>query len=99
MPTTITTRVEDEIVREIDKVAEAEAVDRSSIIRRFLIKAVEEWKIRKTLEDYEKGKLTLWQAAKKCDISLWEMIDKVRERQAGVPYSLDELKEDLKGLK
>ncbi len=52
----------------------------------------------KALKDYEKGKVTLWQAARKCGISVWEMIDKAKEKRTHVPYGLDELKEDLKGL-
>lgn len=99
MPTTITTRVEDEIVKEIDRIAAAEAIDRSSVIRKFLTSSLEEWKIGKSLEDYEKGKVTLWQAARKCGISLWEMIDKAKEKRTHVPYGLDELKEDLIGLR
>ena len=98
MPVTVTTRVEDEVVKDLDKIAAAEAIDRSSVIRKFLTRSLEEWKIGKSLEDYEKGKVTLWQAAKKCSLSLWEMIDKAKEKQAHVPYDLDELKEDLKGL-
>lgn len=98
MPTTVTTRVEDEVVRDLDRIAAAEAIDRSSVIRKFLTISLEEWKIGKSLEDYEKGKVTLWQAARKCGISLWEMIDKAKEKRTHVPYGLDELKEDLKGL-
>jgi metal-responsive CopG/Arc/MetJ family transcriptional regulator len=49
MATTITTRVEDILVKDIDKIAQEEALDRSSIIRRFLIKALKEWKIQKFL--------------------------------------------------
>ena len=98
MPVTVTTRVEDDVVRDLDRIAAAEAIDRSSVIRRFLTGSLEEWKIGKSLEDYEKGKVTLWQAARKCGISLWEMIEKAKEKRTHVPYGLDELKEDLKGL-
>ena len=98
MPVTVTTRVEDEVVKDLDRIAAAEAIDRSSVIRRFLTSSLEEWKIGKSLEDYEKGKVTLWQAARKCGISLWEMIDKAKEKRTHVPYGLDELREDLKGL-
>lgn len=95
MPITITTRVEDQIVKEIDRVATMEAIDRSAVIRKFLIKAVKEWKIQKNLEDYEKGKITLWQAARKCGMPLWEMIEEVKTREIHVPYTLEDLREDL----
>ena len=98
MPVTVTTRVDDELVRMIDEVAKSEGMDRSTVIRRFLSQAVKDWLIERSLEDYEHGRLTLWQAARKCGLSLWEMIEEVRAREIRVPYTLEDLKEDLKGL-
>ena len=98
MPATVTTRVEDELLKVIDEIAEREGMDRSTVIRRFLHKAVRDWLIEKSLEDYELGKLTLWQAAARCGLSLWEAIYEVKKREIRVPYTLEELREDLKGL-
>jgi len=98
MPITITTRVEDSVVYDIDRVAKIEAMDRSTVIRRFLIKSMHEWKIEQALEEYEQGKITLWQAARRCDISLWEMIEEVKKRTIHVPYTLEALKEDIEAL-
>ena len=98
MPVTVTTRVEDDLAEAIDEVAKREGMDRSTVIRRFLSKAVRDWLIERSLEDYEAGKLTLWQAAAKCGLSLWEMIDEVKKREVHVPYTLEDLREDLKDL-
>ncbi len=98
MPVTFTTRVGEELAKVIDEVARREGMDRSTVIRRFLMKAVKEWLIERSLEDYEQGKVTLWQAAARCDVSLWEMISEVKKREIHVPYTLEELREDLKGL-
>ncbi|MBI2574373.1 UPF0175 family protein [Candidatus Woesearchaeota archaeon] len=98
MASTITTRLDDTVVREIDKVAAVEAIERSAVIRKFLIRAVKDWKIQKSLEEYEKGRITMWQAAKKCGVSIWEMIDEAKARLIHVPYGSSELKEDIKGL-
>ena len=98
MPVTVTTRVDDDLARMIDEVAEREGMDRSTVIRRFLSKAVREWLIERRLEEYEHGRLTLWQAARSCGLSLWEIIEEVKAREIRVPYTLQELKEDLKGL-
>jgi predicted HTH domain antitoxin len=96
MPITVTTRVEEELVKIIDGIAKREGMDRSTVVRRFLLKAVKDWLIEKSLEEYEEGRLTLWQAARKCGLSLWEMVEEVKKRRVHVPYSLEELKEDLK---
>jgi len=99
MPVTVTTRVEDDLAKLIDEVAKAEGMDRSTVIRRFLSKAVKDWLVEKSLEDYEQGRLTLWQAATRCGLSLWEIMDLAKKREVHVPYTLEELREDLKGLK
>ncbi len=98
MPVTVTTRVEDDLAQAIDQIARKEGMDRSTVIRRFLSSAVRDWLIEKSLEEYEEGKLTLWQAAKKCGLSLWEMVEELAHRTTHVPYRLEDLKEDLKGL-
>ncbi len=98
MPITVTTRVKDELVQAIDHVAGEEAIERSAVIRKFLIKSVQEWKVQKFLDEYEQGKITLWQAAKRCDLSLWEMMEETKKRRVHLPYGIEELKEDLQVL-
>jgi predicted HTH domain antitoxin len=98
MPTTLTTRVEDDLAKIIDKVSKEEGMDRSTVIRRFLMKAAKDWLIEKSLQEYEEGRITLWQAARKCGLSVWEMMDEAKRREIHVPYTLAEFKEDLKGL-
>jgi len=98
VPVTVTTRVGEELAKIIDSIAKSEGMDRSTVIRRFLLRAVKDWLIEKSLDEYEEGKLTLWQAAEKCGLSLWEMINEVKKREIHVPYTLEELKEDLKAF-
>ena len=98
MPVTYTTRIEEDLAKVIDEVSKEEGMDRSTVIRRFLMKAVKEWLIERSLEDYEQGKVTLWQAAERCGLSLWEIIIEARKREIHVPYTLKEFREDLKGL-
>ena len=98
MPITITTRVENDLVQEIDQIAFEEAIDRSSVVRKFLILSLKQWKIDKSLQEYEQGKMTLWQAAQDCGISLWEMITEVQKRGIKVPYTIDDFKDDLKTI-
>jgi len=98
MPVTLTTRVNDELAKLIDEIAKQEGMDRSTIMRRFLSKAVGDWLIERNLKDYEEGKITLWQAAERCGLSLWEVVSEVKKREIHVPYSLEDLKEDIKSL-
>lgn len=98
MPVTITTRVEEPLAKEIDEIVKRELTDRSTVIRRLLAKGTKEWQIERAMQDYEEGKITLWQAAETCGMSLWEMIEEVKKKRVHVPYTLDDLKEDLVAL-
>jgi predicted HTH domain antitoxin len=98
LPVTFTTRIEEDLAKVIDEVSKEEGMDRSTVIRRFLMKGVKEWLIERNLEAYEQGKVTLWQAAKACDLSLWEMTLEAKKRGTHVPYTIEEFNEDLKGL-
>jgi len=98
MPITLTTRVDDDLAKLIDEVAKREGMDRSTVMRRFLSEAAREWLISRALKDYEEGRITLWQAATRCGISLWEIITEAGKRRTKVPYTVDELRQDLKAL-
>jgi len=50
------------------------------------------------LKEYEEGRLTLWQAAKKSGITLWEMVEEKKKSVAHTPYSFDDVREDLEAL-
>jgi len=98
MAKTITTRLDDEYVKIIDDLAAQKGVDRSALLRSFLISALKEHTIRNSLELYESGKMTLWEAARQCDLSLWEMIREVEQRHIHSSYDLKELEKDLRSL-
>ena len=49
MPVTITTRVDDDIVKRIDAIAKEEAGDRSTAIRKLLPKGGKEWMVPKSI--------------------------------------------------
>jgi len=98
MPVTVTTRLEEDLAETIDRIAKDEGMDRSTVIRRFLQKSVKDWLIQENLDKYQEGRQTLWQAAERSGLTLWEMVEEARKRGAQVPYTIEELKEDLKGL-
>lgn len=98
MPITVTTRIEEGLAKLIDQIAKKEGMDRSTALRRFLLKAAKKWLIEESLKDYEEGKITLWQAAKRCELSLWEMIEEMKKELIHAPYTLEDLKKDIRDL-
>jgi len=98
MAKTVTTRIDDQYVNKIDEMAAKKGIDRSALLRLFLVNSLREQTIRDSLEDYQSGTITLWEAAQQCNLTLWEMINEVEKGHIYVSYDLRDLKRDLMAL-
>lgn len=99
MGETVIIRVDDETAKEIDFFAKQEKLDRSTITRRLLAKALEEKKLEYALERYKKGEITIGKAAEIVKKDLREMMIIPSKRQIPFQYSLKELREDFEAAK
>jgi predicted transcriptional regulator len=98
MAKTVTTRLDDEYLRQIDELAARKGVDRSALLRSFLIQALRDQTISDSLKHYTEGKITLWEAAEQCNLTLWEMIQEVEQRGIKASYDIREMEKDLHTL-
>ena len=99
MASTISVRLESNILKDLDKVENKWQTDRSEAIRRLLINAVKNWKIKDALERLKERKITISEAAKDAEVSLWEMIDLAKHENIDwIEYNKEDLKRDLKLL-
>ena len=98
MAKTVTTRLDDEFVDQIDEIAAKKGIDRSALLRLFLINSLKEQAIQDSLESYQSGTITLWEAAQRCKLSLWEMIKEIEKAHIHTNYDINDLKKDLKAL-
>jgi hypothetical protein len=97
MPKTVSTRLDEEYVAKIDEMAARKGINRSALLRLFLVNSLKEQFIRDSLEGYKSG-ATLWEAAHQSNLTLWEMIKEVEKARLCITYDLNDLKEDLKTL-
>jgi predicted transcriptional regulator len=63
MAKTVTTRLEDKYVNKIDEIAAKKGIDRSALLRLFLVNSLREQSIQDSLENYKSGTVSLWEAA------------------------------------
>ena len=94
--TVITTRVPEDLAKEVERIAEAEALDKSTTIKRLLIQAVRAWKIDYALRLYQEGRVSIGKAAEIAGVSLWEFMDVMVKRKIPLQTSRENLEEDLK---
>ena len=100
MESTISVRLKKPILKDIMEVEKEWQTDRSEAIRRLLAQAIHDWKIKNALENLKMHKISISKAAGECNISLWEMVEMVREKSIDwTGYSGEDLDKDLKLLK
>ncbi len=92
---TVTTRLPPEVLEEIEGIALRDRIDRSELIRRLLDQALARRRIDETVEDYRKGKVTMWRASEMAGVSLREMMNILRELKIDLNYTTEDLERDI----
>lgn len=95
MGTTITTRVPEDLEKKIEEISHIEHLDKSTVVRRLLSNAVQEWMVDHVLTQYQQGKITIGRAARMVGVPLREMIAIASRKGIPFQYSLDDLREDF----
>ena len=95
----VASRLPDELVRDLELIERCEQTDRSTTIRKLLHRAIAEWKRDFYARQYGEGKMTLARAAQEAGVSLWEMMDYLRQHRIAAQYDLADLQKDLQTLR
>lgn len=95
----ITTRVPEEIYRDIKRIEAEEKAERAEVIRRLLTEAIKRWKLKKALEMLRERKATLRTAARFAGLPYIELLDAVEAASIPLDYTLSDLKLDLEAVK
>ncbi len=90
------TRLPKSVISDLEKIEQIEQLDRSTVLRKLLHKALKEWKLGHYAGEYGGGRVTLARAAEEAGVSVWEMMDYVRQNKIPAQYSLEDLEHDLK---
>jgi len=93
---TISTRVPKEIIEAMQEIEEIEQSDRATVVRKLLVKAIEEWKKNRAIQLYRDGEITLWRAARMAKLSLREMMKLATEKGIEFRYTEKDMEEDIK---
>lgn len=80
----------EEEIELLNEIAEEENIDRSGLIRKFLIQQMKRYRLKKYAEYYRKGVVSLQEAATAAKVSLYEMMDYVETEKIRPPVQLEE---------
>lgn len=92
MSKTISTRIDDETAEKLEKIAEKENIDRSALVRKFILQKLREYDIKQMTELYQKGIVSLQEAASQASVSIYEIMEYVQKENIRPP---DQAKEEI----
>lgn len=89
----LTVRLERELIKKIEEEAQHEKTDKSTVARRLIAAAIEQTQKARALEEYRKGKCTIWKASEKAGIPLREMLELLRQEKIPLHISTEDVDE------
>jgi len=92
---TTSVRLPKEMVEEIEKLSKEEGIDRGTLIRKLITESLREYKIKKALELYREGRVSLWKAAEIAGITYREALEELKKRNISFKYDLEDLEVDI----
>lgn len=92
---TITTRVPEDLFREIKEIGEVEKIDRTEVVKRLLSNAAKHWKKERALNLLRDGKVTLRRAAKIAEVTYVEMLDLSSQMDIAIKMEPEDVIKDL----
>ena len=96
MSKTVSTRLEENEIQKLNDIANEEHIDRSALIRKFLLDQVKLHEMKRAAEYYRKGVASLQEAATTAGVSLYDMMDFVEKEKIRPPVqSNDEIDAEI----
>lgn len=92
---TTSVRLPEEMLREIEKLVREEGIDKGTLIRKLLAESLKEYRVKRAMELYRDGKVSLWKAAEIAGITYREAIEELKKRNIPFRYSLEDLETDV----
>ena len=100
MTDVVSTRLDEKEIEELNQICEKERIDRSSLIRKFLLAQIIEYRMKDVGEKYRKGLISLAEASNLAKVSIYEMMEYIEREKIQAPsLSEEEMEEDLKKTK
>jgi len=82
-------------MEEIEEACKLEGVDKGVMLRKLIDIALKEYRMRRALEQYRAGKVSLWKAASMAKITYREALEELKKRNIPFQYGKEDLEMDI----
>ncbi|MDI6860167.1 MAG: UPF0175 family protein [Methanocellales archaeon] len=92
---TISVRLPEEYLHDIEEACKLEAIDKGTMLRKLLGNALREYRIKKALESYGEGKVSLWKAAGMAGMTYRGALEELKKKNIPFRYEKEDLDVDV----
>ena len=98
MAVTVTTRIDEKKLEEIDKLSSGKHMDRATMLRNLIEEGLKKEKKENVIKLYREKKISSGKARELLNIDFDEWLEVMKEENLYLNYEKEDLKEDLKGI-
>lgn len=91
-------RLDKKTIEELNQIADEEHVDRTTIIRKLIASAIENYKRNRILHRYEQGKISISKAAEEAGMTIGEIEEYMIKEGYRSKYSVQDLRSEMELL-
>jgi predicted HTH domain antitoxin len=91
-------RMNTEFLDKLDQLGKEESSDRSSVMRKLILKGYNEMLKEKSAHQYREGTISFSEAAHRAGLTLWDMGQFLVDKGFKSEYSIDDLKKEMEQL-
>lgn len=91
-------RLEADLIAALESAAQAEGLERGTMIRKLIREGLGHWSIERALQRYQRGEISIGRASEDAGRSHWDMLDLIRGRGIAYPLSPDEAEARIERL-
>ncbi|MCD6203869.1 MAG: UPF0175 family protein [Methanophagales archaeon] len=92
---TIGVRIPEEILKELEESAKEENTDKSTVIRRFILEGLREYRRERAARLYKERRVSIDGAAELAGLTVREMVDYLIKRGYKSSYSYEDLEKEM----
>lgn len=96
MSTTVSAHLSAEEALQLDELADLEGSDREELARVILRQGIKDLRLRRAVESYRRGEVSLSRAAELAAISQWDFLGLMNRESLEFHYGASEFEEDLR---
>lgn len=98
MPEGVVARVPPEIKKDIEFFAKQEQTDKSSMIRKLLVSAIQQKRLDYALNEYAARRVSLGKATELAKLQISDFMEEAAQRRIPINYTKDDLRRDFKAV-